>query len=279
MWGLAYRMLGRAVDADDILQDLAEQWLKIDRTSVQNSEAWLIGACTRRCLDKLRKAKRRGEAYVGPWLPEPVPAARLEGARGGAETLESLSLAHLLLLRGLSSGERAVLVLYEMFGFNHGEIAALLGRSPQACRQALARARRRLDAALAEEARFAPVSSERLASFAAAVRSGEVARLLPELADDVVLVSDGGGKVISALKPIRGADRVARFVGGVAAKERGAVLATLVMINDGRAAALLRYVDGKPYGVALFDVERHSGRVSRIFLVRNPEKLSRFAAS
>lgn len=259
LWRIAYRMLGSASDADDVLQELAIRWLAVDRVTVHQPRGWLIAVCSRLCVDQLRRQKRARLAYPGPWLPEPVPDDRAD----------DLSLGYLLLLQRLQTSERTVLVLHEAVGMSHGEIGAVLGRSAEACRKALSRAKRRIQAAGDEALR--PVAQARVAAFRDALQAGDPRRLMALLAEEAVLLSDGGGKVVSALRPICSADRIARFLAGIWRK-RGTGLTPIDARINGAVGLLLRATDGTAF--ALIAVEAIADQpFARILVLRNPDKL------
>jgi len=264
LWRLAYRMLGSASDADDVLQEVALRWLAADRGAIHQPRAWLISVCSRLCISQIRRTKRAREAYVGPWLPEPVASERADG----------LTLGALLRLQRLKPAERIALVLHEALGMSHGEIAAMLGRTPVACRQALSRARRKLHESSAGRAEAAPASAERVDALREALAAGEPRALIALLADDAVLISDGGGRVLSALRPIAGASRVARLLAGVMRKARGALRVESVLVNGARGLAL-RSAPSSPFAVIALETAA-DGAIGQLLLVRNPDKLRGF---
>jgi RNA polymerase sigma-70 factor (ECF subfamily) len=256
-------MLGSASDADDVLQEVAMRWLTADRGAIHQPRAWLIAVCSRLCISQLRRTKRAREAYVGAWLPEPVADER--------ET--ELSLGALLRLQRLSPSERIVFVLHEALGLRHGELAAVLGRTPVACRQALARARRKLAAASGARA-LGTAREGRVEAFRAALADGDARAIASLLADDALLLSDGGGRVISALRPIVGGDRIARFFAGVLRKARGIRAIEPRRING--AAGLVLATHSAPFAAIAFEAGP-SGAIARVLVVRNPDKLRAFA--
>jgi RNA polymerase sigma-70 factor (ECF subfamily) len=263
LWRIAYRVLGSASDADDVLQDVAMRWLTADRVAIHQPRAWLIAVCSRLCISQLRRTKRAREAYVGAWLPEPVADDR--------ET--ELSLGALLRLQRLKPGERTVFVLHEALGLSHGELAAVLGRTPIACRQALARARRKL-AAAAGARPLASAPAERVEAFRASLAARDARALASLLADDALLLSDGGGRVISALRPIVSADHIARFFVGVLRKAPGLRIAPR-RING--APGLAFEAPSLPFAALVLEAAP-GGEIARVLVVRNPEKLRAFAA-
>ena len=266
--GLAYRMLGSRADAEDVVQ---EAWLRWSSAAgVDNPAAWLRTVVTRLCLDELRSARVRRESYVGPWLPEPVHTA--DGALGPLDTVElrdSLSLGFLHLLERLSASERAVFVLREAFSLPYDEVAETVGRSVTACRQLHVRARAKLGAELPPGR--APSRRELLDQLVMAVASADITGLTALLADDAVMVSDGGGVVSAARRPVEGADRIARFLVGVGPRVPAGATVEVEEING--APCLLVRVAGVVAQV--LSVEVADGRVRSLQLVSNPEKLSR----
>ncbi|GAA4787718.1 RNA polymerase sigma factor SigJ [Actinomycetospora chlora] len=268
LFGLAYRLLGSAHDAEDVLQDAWLRWAD-HAAGVDTPAAWLTTVVTRLCLDRLDSARVRRETYVGPWLPEPIlttdPAA---GPAATVEERESVSLALLTTLERLTPPERAVYVLREAFGHSHAEVAAVLDVSEVASRQLHTRARRHL---AAERPAAAPVDvGPLLHRFVAAARDGDVAGLEALLADDATLWSDGGGKVSAARRPVHGRDAVARFLAGILAPARWRGHGAVAEVNG--APAVLGFVDDELAGVVTVDVE--DGAVRTVRIVRNPDKLA-----
>jgi RNA polymerase sigma-70 factor (ECF subfamily) len=265
LWRIAYRMLGSASDADDVLQDVALRWLAADRVAIHQPRAWLISVCSRLCVSEIRRSRRAREAYVGPWLPEPVSDGREE----------MLSIGALLRLQRLKPLERVALVLHESVGMSHGEIAAMLGRTPVACRQALARGRRRLREASAGVASRG-ASEERAAALRDALAAGEPRALIALLAGDALLLSDGGGRVRSALRPIVRADRIARFLLGVLRKAGGALRIECARVN-GAGGLALHGAGPTPFALIALETAP-GGAIQALYVVRNPDKLRDFAA-
>lgn len=271
--GLAYRMTGSRATAEDIAQDVFLRWNAADRGGVGAPRAWLLKAAARLSLDHLKSARTRRERYVGPWLPEPVLDSEDPPQQSAHERAQDLSVAFLLVLQRLSSAERAVFILHDLFGTPFAEVAALLARSEPACRKLATRARARLGEAA--PGRPAPDSAEasRVArAFFAASRDGDEATLRDLLAQNVVLHADGGGVRPAALNPIHGADKVGRFLAGVSRKQAPA---RSTILHLGRVNGLPGYItlepDGLPQTTAL---EVRDGRVAAIYVVRNPAKLA-----
>jgi RNA polymerase sigma-70 factor (ECF subfamily) len=278
LFGVAYRMLGTAAAAEDALQDAWLRWQGVSLSEVRSTRPYLISLVTRLCLDELKSARRRREQYPGTWLPEPVPTDRLVQAaptpEETVEAMDSISYAFMVLLERLGPVERAVFLLRDVFDYDYGEIARVVGRNEATCRQTLHRARERLSHG---RERFASSYDERLRltrEFVRAAGAGDLEGLLGILAEDISLWSDGGGRVAAALNPIHGRDRVMRLVAGVAAKER--IDATVfVEVNGQPAAVTLR--GGRPSNV--FILETTAGQVQAIHVMRNPDKLEAIAAA
>jgi len=266
---VGYRMLGSAAEAEDVAQ---ETLLRLhDAEGVANAEAFATTVATRLSIDVLRSARVRRETYVGSWLPEPLLAAPAD-APARVEDEETVSLAFLTLLERLTPEERAVLVLREAFDFGYDEIAATLERSEASCRQLLSRGRRRIDA---DRPRFDADVARRdeLASrFLAAARDGDVDGLVALLADDAVLVGDGGGKARAIAAPLTGATAVARALAGFARLGAGWGVALEPATVNGQPGLRALDRDGRLVGVVGVDVV--DGRVARLHSVVNPDKLA-----
>lgn len=268
LFALAYRMLGSVADADDILQE-ASMRLASARP-IASKGAWLTTVVTRLCLDQLRSCARQREVYVGPWLPEPLtvdiaPASSQEEQVGLSE---SVSTAFMVLLERLSPLERAAFVLHEVFGASHSEVAGVLGREEPACRQLVHRARAHVAAG---RRRFEPsdeVHARILGAFLNALATGDAAALEALLVEDVIAITDGGGKVKSARRPVLGRSRVARFLVGLARKYLSNVQAQVRTINA-QPGLVLR----APQAVAIVVLDIADGCIRTVFLQRNPEKL------
>lgn len=269
--GAAYRMLGSVADAEDAVQDAYVRWFRLDadaRAAITSPGAWLMRAVGRICLDALGSARARRETYVGEWLPEPVPAE--SGAADpldAAERTEGVSVALLRVVDALTPAERVVFVLHEVFAVPFGEIAEVVGRTPAACRQLAVSARRRV-----AQRPGAGVARKRhdevVAAFVAASASGDLAALVRVLDPDAVLVSDGGGIVSAARRPVRGADAVARFLLGLARKEPTARFEPIVT-GDGQGLAIR--LDGAVAAIVTFATDAQ--RVTDVWIMRNPDKL------
>jgi RNA polymerase sigma-70 factor (ECF subfamily) len=270
--GIAYRMTGTLADAEDLVQDAWLRWQAVDRAQVANTRAFLATTVSRLALDQMKSARARREQYVGQWLPEPAPESRFagEGDPGHeAELRETLSYAFLVVLERLNPIERAVFLLRDVFDYDYREIAGVVDRSEAACRQAAHRARAHLREA---RPRFDCGYQQRLQllqAFARAVGNGDMEGLTALLADDVVSISDGGGKAVTAMNPILGPDRVARLYIGAMKKEPIRV-ARHITVNGVPAMALYRR--DRLSGV-YFVEPGLDGRIAAVYAVRNPDKL------
>ncbi len=278
---VAYRILGSVTDAEDAVQEAWLRWSGVDHSGVEDPRAFLVRVTTRLAIDRLRRAKARRESYVGPWLPEPI-LTRHDVAEDAAMA-ESVSMAMLVVLETLSPLERAVFVLREAFGMPHAEIADVLGRKEEAVRQLARRAREhvrerrpRFDADETEQRRV----TER---FLEAATGGDLEALMEVLSPGVTLVADGGGRALAPRRPVRGADKVARFLVAVATEERVArFLASVGSEATGEVRVQPARVNGgpgvvitsgdEPISALVLDVS--DGAVQTIHLVANPEKLA-----
>ncbi|WP_267884576.1 RNA polymerase sigma-70 factor [Streptomyces sp. NRRL S-350] len=272
VFGIAYRMLGSVADAEDLVQDTWLRWSGVTGP-VASPGGFLARTVTNLALNRLDSAAVRRESYVGPWLPEPLVAE--PDATDGVERAETVSLALLVVLESLSPLERAVFVLKEAFGFSYQEIAEALDRTETACRQVGSRARAHVRA---RRPRYdAPPELRRRATdrFLAACVGGDLNRMLELLAPDVTTWSDGGGVIRAAVRPVIGAENVARFTLGVLSRLGDGVAARPVLVNG--EPGLLVTVDGAVDSVSVFDfVEGADGTllISAIRAVRNPHKLA-----
>ena len=273
LFAIAYRMLGSRADAEDVLQDAWLRWNATAQATLQSPQAWLVTVVTRLAIDRLRAVKAEREAYVGWWLPEPLVELDERTPEAAAELAGEVSMAFLWALERLSADERAAFVLRQAFDHDYAEIAALLGKSEAACRQLVHRAAQRVQQ---ERPRFT-VSREAhrraLEKFVQAARSGRRDALQALLAEDVQLVSDGGGKVPSIHKVLVGAQRIANLYWALGRRlpEPGRVVYRIARING--EAGVLREVDGVLESAQAFATDGE--RIVAIYSVRNPDKLAR----
>jgi RNA polymerase sigma-70 factor (TIGR02957 family) len=265
LFTVAYEMLGSTADAEDVVQETYLRWADVLQDEVRDARAYLVRIVTRQSLNRLRTLKRQRETYVGPWLPEPLVTTA--DVADDVELADSVSFAMLVVLETLSPLERAVFVLREVFAFEYDEIARATDRTPAAVRQLPSRARKHVEAKRPRVER--PEDHEEVAArFFMAASTGEIQPLMDLLAPDVVLLSDGGGKKQAALRPIVGADKVARWLRGVMAKE-GDFGFEWGTANG--APAIFLYADGELDAIGSVTIV--DGKVSQVYIVRNPDKL------
>jgi RNA polymerase sigma-70 factor (ECF subfamily) len=269
LYGIAYRMLSSAADAEDILQDAYLRWHETDTGRVQIPEAWLTTVVTRLCIDRLRSSRSEREAYLGPWLPEPIVGEASPAADIRPELDSDLSMAFLVVLERLAPLERAAFLLHEVFDCGYPEIAAILGKTEPACRQIVHRASVRVHASRPRFQVSREARARLLEKFMAALRAEDQAALLELFADDATYTSDGGGKVKAARKAIEGASHIARFLTGVWRRYLANLTHQLVSING--EPGLLVCVNGKPFSV--ISIETDGSRILAAYTVMNPDKL------
>ena len=269
LFTVAYEMLGSAADAEDVLQETWLRWAGVDLGTVRDQRAYLVRITTRQALSRLRTLRRRKESYVGPWLPEPLLTA--PDVAEDVELAESVSMAMLLVLETLTPTERAVFVLREVFDLEYDEITEAVGKSPAAVRQIAHRARAHVAARLPRGVVSAAETRGALAAFQRAIETGELQSLLDMLAPDVVLLGDGGGVVQAGVRPIVGADRVARLLTTGLPRIGGQLSAEPVQVNG--CPALIVRLNGKIDDVVAVRID--DGLITGLYVVRNPEKLSR----
>ncbi|MFG2775639.1 RNA polymerase sigma-70 factor [Streptomyces sp. NPDC048350] len=268
LFTVAYEMLGSAADAEDALQETWLRWAEVDLEQVRDQRAYLVRIATRQALDRLRTISRRRESYVGPWLPEPLLTA--PDVAQDMELAESVSMAVMLVLETLSPTERAVFVLREVFDLGYDEIATSVDKTPAAVRQIAHRARRHVDARRPREVVSQSQMQAALELFTQALEGGDLQGLLDVLAPEVVYLGDGGGVKHAALRPIVGADRVARLLIGGLGRNQIPITFGTTMVNGSPALAV--HSDGQLDGIMAARVE--GGRITGLYFVRNPEKLS-----
>ncbi len=265
LFAIAYRMLGTVSDAEDILQDCYLRWQSVEQSEVRDPVGYLVRVTSRLCLDHLKSARVRREKYPGEWLPEPIltnePLERLD---------HDVSVALLMALERLSPAERAAFLLHDVFDTPFAEISDLLERSPASCRQLATRARKKVQDGKPKK-RVAPGEGQALTeAFFRAAKAGDLDGLKHLLADDVQLISDGGGKAMAALNPIFGADKVLRLFKGLARKYPGqSPTQTHRCYLNGLPAMISLEPEGLVQATAL---EIEAGLISRIYVIRNPDK-------
>ena len=270
LFTVAYEITGSTADAEDVVSESWLRWAAIDdaaRAEIDHPRAYLVRIVTRQALNRLRTRSRQREEYVGPWLPEPLLTA--PDIADDVVLAESVSMAMMLVVQSLTPDERAVFVLHEVFGFGHDEIAEAIGKAPATVRQIAHRARSHVQARKPRFPQDSATTSEVAERFMAATATGDLQALMDVLAPDVVLLSDGGGKVRAALNPVVSADKVARLLVGLVTKS-APMTAEFALIN-GRPGALA-YIDGMLDTAITIEIE--GDRVTGVFMIRNPDKLA-----
>jgi RNA polymerase sigma-70 factor (ECF subfamily) len=278
LMGVAYRMLGRVADAEDVVQEAWLRWSAADRAEVREPRAYLVRVTTRLAIDRLRQVKARGETYVGPWLPEPYVTDFGDTVPDTAERAvlaDSVSLAVLVVLESLSPLERAVFVLREAFGYPYADIAAMLDRGEPAVRQLAGRARKHVDEGRPRYEVDPAQRRDLTERFLAAAAEGDLAGLMAMLAPDVRLIGDSGGKSQAPLRVLESADNVGRFLVAVAEKGVPEMSFRFLELNGGPAVLILS--GGTPDSVLQVDVS--AGRIRSVYIVRNPDKLRSLASA
>lgn len=275
LFSVAYRMLGSAMDAEDVVQETYLRYQAMPPESIHSPKAYLTRILIRLCIDQLQVAHKVRELYVGPWLPEPVLTARSTDAadpQKRVEALESISLAFLVLLEKLQPFERAVFLLREVFEYEFAEIAEMLGKSEAACRRSFSRARIHLQAHKPRFPASPQVHGQLLHAYFQAVETGELAQLTNLLSENVTLWADGGGKSrAAALHPIHGREAVARIsLGSRRFWPEGYTVETPEV--NGQPALVVR-AEGQVFSILTIDV--NEDRVQTIRIMVNPDKLTR----
>ncbi|HSD40016.1 MAG TPA: RNA polymerase sigma factor SigJ [Rhodocyclaceae bacterium] len=281
LMAIAYRMLGTRADAEDVLQDAWLRWQDTDTSDLRSAEAWLVTITTRLCIDRLRALRPERERYTGPWLPEPTvgssdfkPVSPDPTPEHMVELASDVSMAFLAVLERLSPDERAAFLLREVFDFDYDEVAAMLERPEATCRQLVHRARTRVRDERPRITVNRDAHHKLLDRFMDATRSGDRAKLQALFAADAQFVSDGGGKILSVLKELHGAERIVRFFETVARRFGEHFSYQHALING--EPGLLRYLDGKLD--AVFTLITDGEKVLACYCLRNPDKLANVPA-
>lgn len=267
LFALAYRMLGTRDDAEEIVQDVYIRWHNAAQADVRSPEAWLVTAAARVSIDRLRKAHRQRETYVGPWLPEPIFES--PSPQDQVELSSSLSIAFMVLLERLSPAERAVFLLHEVFDIGHTDIARIMEKEEPAVRQMLHRARGRVRS---DMPRFLPDPAQHrslVERFSMAAYTGDENTILKLFSPDIAVTSDGGGKITAARKVVTGLARVVRLFMLAVAGHADRITREIREING--EPGIVEYYDGHPFAVNTFSSE--DGKITAIYRVMNPDKL------
>jgi len=268
LFGVAYRMLGSRADAEDILQDAYLRWHQSYTEDIESPIAFLITMTTRLCLDRLRKLKEERARYVGVWLPEPIVDDHIPSPEMQRELADEVSIAFLAILERLGPEERAAFLLHEVFDYDYPEVAQMIGKAEPACRQMIHRARARVRES---RPRFSVTEESRermLAKFLAAVSSGDRKAVMALLAENVEYMADGGGKVVAALKVLRGPERIGWLYHCIARRFVG-LSYRLIRVNGELGA--VSTMDGRLFSILSFVTDGE--RICGIYVIRNPDKL------
>jgi RNA polymerase sigma-70 factor, ECF subfamily len=274
LYGIAYRMLGSRADAEDMVQETYLRWHRADVERLQVPQAWLVTAITRLCIDRLRAARTEREAYVGPWLPEPILGYEAApSADAHSELVSDLSVAFLVVLERLAPEERAAFLLHEVFDSGYADIAGILGKSEATCRQIVHRARQRVHQ---DRPRFKVSEAARsrlLEQFIEALRTEDKSALLSLFAADATWTADGGGRAKAAHKVVHSAELVSRFTLGIWPRYLERLTYRVVTING--EAGLVGFNDGQPSWVLTIDTD--GLHILAAYSVVNPDKLKGIA--
>lgn len=266
---IAYGMLGSVMEAEDIVQDAYLRWAEVDITEIESPPAFLTTVTSRLAIDRLRSAQKRRERYVGPWLPEPIVSAFEPDPADVVVESSALSMAAMAALERLNPVERAVLLLRDVFDLDYSEIANIVDKSPENVRQIARRARDR-----AGDLQRAPVQSEvesqLISRYMEAIGKGDLEKLSQIFAEDVLLVSDGGGKARAARHPLHGAHRVARHLIGVSPQAPDGMEVRIVRVNG--EPSVMGVFEGQAIGIVTFEIRE--GLVIAVRASLNPEKLA-----
>ncbi|MCM2998709.1 RNA polymerase sigma factor SigJ [Paenibacillus cellulositrophicus] len=272
---LAYQLTGSAADAEDAVQDVFMKAYDVHVECLEEPKAYLCKMVTNRCLDLQKSARRRREMYVGPWLPEPFRTPEVDTLETTVVRRDMLSYAMLVMLERLTPTERVVFVLREALGFEYPEIAELLGKQEANCRKLMSRAKSKMGISEGEQVTAVATEREWVSRFLTSFEEGNIDEILSLLTEDVMLVSDGGGKVLAFTRPIQARDQVARILAGafegIKPYYQGSLRSEFALLN-GETSIVLRSGDET---VAAIFLQRRYGKLAGIYIVRNPDKLTR----
>ncbi|WP_341888470.1 RNA polymerase sigma-70 factor [Variovorax sp. YR752] len=271
--GIAYRMLGSVAEAEEVVQDAWLRWHEADKASFGSAEAWLVTVVTRLSIDRLRSAKVQREHYIGPWMPEPTLTGSPDTPEEVLERADNISVAFLAVLERLAPEARAAFLMREVFDADYDEIAQTLGKSEAACRQLVHRAKVQVQEARPRFQVSRDTHQRLLRAFADAAARGSMQDLKLLMAEDVELIGDGGGKVQTFSKILRGNQRLAQLYYSLWRRMGAGVHMELVELNG--EPGMLRFLDGELESAQTFEIEGE--RIVRIRAQRNPDKLARIA--
>lgn len=269
LWAIAYRMLGSRADADDVVQDAWLRWQRAPHDELRSAEAWLVTTTTRLAIDRLRQRQLERDAYVGPWLPEPLVTDTAPPADRAAELASDLSVAFLVVLERLTPDERAAFLLHDVFDAGYDDIARIVGKSEVACRQIVSRARKRVRDGRPRVQVSASAQAALVQGLVHAIQAQDKAALMQLLAQDATWTSDGGGKAKAARKVLHGAELVARFAIGVFRRHLSLLTFRLVPVN-GETGLAISY-DNRL--LSLISIRTDGQRILDVYSLLNPDKL------
>ena len=271
---IAYRMLGERGAAEDVVQETWLRWARADNGTIQNPAAWLTRAASRLAIDALRKARTRREDYVGPWLPEPEVAPLEDDAED--ERAERISLGFLHVMERLTPDERAAFILHDAFDCGYDEIAVALNKTEIACRKLVSRARERVRSGRPRFQTDRAQQQRVVDAFMAAAFSGDGAAMKALLTQDAIVYSDGGGKARAALRPLVGPDDAVHVLLSVARKYRDTPGRSIPVSVNGQYGLAVETAEGLS---TIYTADIEDGRIARLFIIRNPDKLERAKAA
>jgi len=269
LFGIAYRMLGSVMEAEDIVQEIYIHWLDVDHEQIESPRAYLSTMVTRLCIDHLRSARHKRETYIGPWLPEPLVTKPEDDPGQAFLRAEAVSTAFMVMMEELTPEQRAAFLLREVFDYDYATIAAILEKSEANSRQLVSRARRLLRGAPVTEPVSLPEQMAIAQEFWSALQEGDVEGVLSVMAEDITWWSDGGGKATAARRSITGSEQVLRFMIGLMRLAPEGVSTRWTIINQ--QPGVIVYVDGKAFNTITLDVQ--NGQINTIYAVVNPDKL------
>lgn len=274
LFSIAYRMLGTAMEAEDIVQDTYVRYSQADWDTIESHKYYLTTITTRLCINKMHSAHAQREQYIGNWLPEPILTDNQPNLVNPSErvsTLDSISMAFLVLLESLSASERAVFILREIFDYEYSEIASIIEKSEEACRKLFSRAKKHLSDS---RPRFEPDPKQHetmLLNFMQAISVGNLDNLITMLADDAVMIGDGGNKRGAATRPVYGGNNIAKFFIGTRRFYMDMNLVPQIKVVNGFPAIILYQQDEQVYSVVTLEIV--AGKIKQIHLVSNDDKL------
>ncbi|WOO41767.1 RNA polymerase sigma factor SigJ [Rubellicoccus peritrichatus] len=274
---IAYRMVGSLSEAEDVVQNTYIKWAKVEKEAIRSPKSWLVTTCSRTAMDVLKSAKVRRLEYVGPWLPEPFIETKSNTPDEKAEIDDTVSMALMLALEKLTAAERAALLLHDVFDYSFDEVGEILKRSSVACRNLASRARKK---AQTNRTKFkvSPHEHEKLLStFLDAAQSGDINSLKSILVESVELHSDGGGKVTAARKVVIGNEVVSKFFANIYARPKtGQTQAVIKHYWYNGAPGIVGFENNKPVVAFSIEIDPESGKIEKLFALRNPDKLKYF---